>query len=512
MAQMRALERDTFAAGMGEAQLMEQAGHAVADALASWLPRTERRTLLVLVGKGNNGGDALIAARRLHERAGMAVRLCLLADRGRDPWSEWAEVSGVGRVVHSPRNGERLERWLDEADVVLDGLLGIGARLPLSGALATMLQTVAERRPAGQRRVAIDVPTGVDADTGRADARAFRADVTLATGPAKSGTLIHPGAEYAGRVVPLSIGLRREPLDDVARIGPREAAAFLPPRPDDSHKGTYGKVLVIAGSERYTGAAYLTSTAAVRAGAGLVTLAAPPSVRLAVTPRSPETTFLPLREDPSTPGALTTGHLGALLDALPGYDALVIGPGLGTAPATRELVALLTERLAAMDNAPRVLIDADGLNALASRGAWARSTAGPWVLTPHPGEMGRLIGRDSAAVQNDRLATATARAAEWGQVVVLKGAPSIIAAPDGAVRLTPFANDALAVAGTGDVLSGTIGALLAQGVEPFAAAVSGSYVHGLAGELWRGARGSAGLPAGALAEQLPAAFDTLRRC
>ncbi|HEU5316754.1 MAG TPA: NAD(P)H-hydrate dehydratase [Chloroflexota bacterium] len=512
VAEMRALERATFAAGVSEARLMDQAGSAVADALAAWLPRTERRTLLALVGKGNNGGDALIAARRLHERCGMTVRLYLLSDRAADPLLEWAEAGGAERAVHSPRSGARLRAWLEEADVVLDGVLGIGARLPLGGALASVLETVDRHRPTGQRRVAVDVPTGVDADTGRADARAFRADLTLVTGPAKPGLLIHPGAAHAGRVVPLDIGLRADASGDrLARLDDAQVASLLPARRDDSHKGTYGKLLVVAGSARYTGAAYLTSAAAVRAGAGLVTLAAPRDVKEAVAGQSPETTFLPLADDPAAPGALTPGHLGTLLDAAAGYDAVVMGPGQGAAPQTRELVALMTERLAMLDPAPRLLIDADGLNALAARGEWARPQGGPWVLTPHPGEMARLSGLQADAVQRDRLGLAAAKAAEWGQVVVLKGAPSIVAAPGGAVRLTPFANASLAVAGTGDVLSGTIGALLAQGVEPFAAAAAGSYVHGLAGELWRAAHGSAGLPATGLLELLPSALDRLRR-
>jgi NAD(P)H-hydrate epimerase len=528
--EMRALERAAIRAGTSEADLMSAAGRVVADALAAWLPRTDRRRLLVLAGKGNNGGDALIAARHLHERYGMRVTLYLLAERKADPLLDWAGASkphaGVGRgagvrrerdtgaietLVHTAGRQNTLRTRLDAADVVLDGILGIGARLPLEGAIADVLDVLGRHRPPGQRRVAVDVPTGIDADTGQADPRALHADLTLATGPAKPGLFIHPGAGHAGRVMSLDIGLSDDSAERAARLTAHSVAGLLPTRCDDSHKGTYGKLLVIAGSARYFGAAALTATAAVRSGAGLVTLAAPADVRHAVASQSAEITYLPLPDDPAAPGCLTPGHLGQLLDAARGYDALALGPGLGVEPATRRLVTLLAEHLAADERGPRCVIDADALNALASVDQADRPhpRAARWVLTPHPGEMARLRGLEPAAVQGDRLRTALDAAREWRQSVVLKGAPSLVAAPDGRLRLSPFANAALAVAGTGDVLTGLIGALLSQGLDPFDAAAAGTFVHGLAGELWRTEYGSAGLAATDLAHRLPAALQHL---
>jgi len=513
VAEMRSAEQRAIAAGTTNEMLMERAGGAIAEALVAWLPRTEARRLLVLVGKGNNGGDALIAARHLQHRYGMRPWLYLIAARAGDPLLRFAAETGVEVVTHSGDSHPKLREWLSEADVVLEGVLGIGQRLPLAGAVAEVMAICRDVRPPGQRRISVDVPTGVEADTGQVDKCAFAAHLTLATGPAKPGLLIHPGGEYAGRVKSLDIGLSHAVAEDgIARLTAAEVASLLPPRPDDSHKGTYGKLLVVAGSARYVGAASLTAAAAIRSGAGLVTLAAPAHVRDAISGRGPEITFLPLPDDPASPGNLTPGHLGQLLDAVSGtvYTAIAIGPGLGAAPETRKLVTLLTGRLGRVEEAPRLVIDADGLNALSDGGEWTRPRDARWVLTPHPGEMGRLSGVDAKSVQADRLGLAGQKAREWGQIVVLKGAPAVIASPDCRIRLNAFANAALATAGTGDVLTGVIAGLLAQGVAPFEAACAGSYVHALAGELWRAAHGAAGLPASALAEQLPLAMDRIR--
>jgi ADP-dependent NAD(P)H-hydrate dehydratase / NAD(P)H-hydrate epimerase len=513
--EMRALEQQAMQAGTSEAELMERAGTAVAEALVSWLPRTAGRRVLVLTGRGNNGGDALIAARWLRDRHGARPLVYLAASREADPLLRWTEAGDVPVLVHSYETAGTLREWLAQADIVLDGLLGIGARLPVTGAIGEVLAACQEISPSGQRRVAVDIPTGVQADTGQADDRAFRAHLTLATGPAKPGLFIAPGAEHAGRVRALDIGLavdeESEESARVYRMGAPEVAALLPSRSDDSHKGTFGKLLIIAGSDRYVGAAYLTGAAAVRVGAGLVTLAVPAHAQMAIAGASPEMTFLPVPDDPAAPGRITPAHLDMLGEAVTGYDAVAIGPGLGPAPETQRFVQLLVDRLASDDKAPPLVIDADGLNALASADGWVSPETPRWVLTPHPGEMGRLTKTSAKEVQSDRLTVARIWAAKWRQVVVLKGAPSIVARPDGGAHLSVFANAALAIAGTGDVLTGAIAGLLAQGLEPYDAAVAGAYLHGLAGELWRSAHGAAGLPASELAAYLPPAQNSLRR-
>ncbi|MGI8423658.1 MAG: NAD(P)H-hydrate dehydratase [Chloroflexota bacterium] len=512
VSEMRALESRTFNAGTSERALLEQAGSAVASGVADYLPRTERRLLLALLGKGNNGGDAAIAARHLRAYHGMRAVLYLVGPRPDDPLLEWTESSEVETIVHGPQSITRLGALLLDAAVVLDGILGIGARLPLDGVIAEVLDACRATRPAAQRRIAVDIPTGVDADSGQADERAFRADLTLATGPAKPGLLIHPGAAFAGRVRTLDIGLvDPDPHGATRRLDASDVARLLPRRPDNSHKGTYGKVLVVGGSDRYVGAPLLAGGAAIRAGAGLVTLAVPAAVRNTLAGPSPETTYLPLADDPAAPGRLTPGHLGPLLDAARSVGAVAIGPGLGAEPETRRVVMLLLERLG--KDGPPVVLDADGLNALAGTPAdeWPSPSESRWVLTPHPGEMARLAGVDNPAVQRDRLTLARAKAREWGQVLVLKGAPSIIGSPDGQSRLSAFANAALAAGGTGDVLTGIIAALIAQGLSPFDAACAGAHVHGLAGELWRAEHGAAGMPASALIELIPRAMRNVRQ-
>ena len=514
-AEMRALEQRAFAAGVAESDLMETAGAGVGREAAAWLGWRgpgDGRLVLVLAGRGNNGGDAIIAARTLARAFGAAVAIYLVAAREGDPLLAWTEGAGVLLATHgTPGADGSLRRWLGDAAVVLDGILGIGGRLPLEGPVAEILAVCREVAPAGQRRVAVDVPTGVQADTGQVDEVAFRAHLTLTTGPAKVGLFIHPGAAHAGRIRSVDIGV--VPEDEPPTLWRQEAAGVagtLPARPDDSNKGTYGKVLVVAGCERYIGAAGLAARAAVRAGAGLVTLAVPEAVRRAIAGSGLETTYLALPPDPDAPGALGAANAGAILEAAAGYDALAIGPGIGDHPSTHRLILALAAGLAEGDDSPPAVIDADALNALSLAGDWPRPGRLRWVLTPHPGEMGRLRRKSVREVQADRLATARGAARDWGQAVLLKGAPSIVAAPDGRACLSVFANAALASAGSGDVLTGAVAALLAQGLDPFAAAGAGSYLHGLSGERWRARHGDAGLAAAHLAEDLPGAARALR--
>ncbi|MDQ3700568.1 MAG: bifunctional ADP-dependent NAD(P)H-hydrate dehydratase/NAD(P)H-hydrate epimerase, partial [Chloroflexota bacterium] len=266
-AEMRDLEHRAFSRGVSETVLMERAGSGVAHGAADWLGKVRGRCLLTLAGSGHNGGDAIIATRVLRLEYGAEPRLFLTADRGADPLLEWARQAGIPLTTMDAADGglETLRRWIAEADIVLDGVLGIGGRLPLHGHIAAVLQACRDVAPRRQRRIAVDVPTGVQSDTGQADERAFRAQLTLATGPAKPGLFIHPGAEHAGRVRAVDIGVAAtDEAPPVMRLEATAVARALPQRPDDSHKGTYGKVLVVAGSASYVGAAYLAGAAAVR--------------------------------------------------------------------------------------------------------------------------------------------------------------------------------------------------------------------------------------------------------
>jgi NAD(P)H-hydrate epimerase len=399
-----------------------------------------------------------------------------------------------------------LEGLLSGADTVVDAVLGTGKARPLQGAFGEALLMVSKVRRArpGLKLVAIDLPSGVDADTGAVDPATPRADLTLTLGLPKRGLYSPPGAEMAGRVEVVDLGL--PPAEDVATelLTPSWAAGALPPRPATAHKGTFGRLLVVAGSARYVGAAYLACMGACRVGTGLVTLAGPASLHPILAAKLTEATHLPLPE--ASPGYLSAEATGPLSEELPRYGALLIGCGLGQQPGTADFIKSLLPHLA---DTPSVW-DADGLNNLTSIPSWPQLLPQEAVLSPHPAEMGRLCGLSVEDIQKDRMELSRDMARRWQKVVVLKGAYSVIASPKGLVRLSPFANPALASAGTGDVLAGAVAGLLAQGLSPFDAAALGVYLHGLAGEMVREGMGATGTLASDLLPVLPRAMQRLQ--
>jgi hydroxyethylthiazole kinase-like uncharacterized protein yjeF len=504
--QMRAIEAAAFATGVTQAGLMETAGRGVAEAVARRLGGARAKRILVLVGPGNNGGDGLVAARYLHDE-GADVRVLLLAQRPADDPNLAAvqELDIDLMALDEATAGDVVTHNLQRCDAVIDAVLGTGRQRPLDAVVARTLGGLAERRCP---LFAVDLPTGVNSDTGAADPNAASADVTFTLGYSKLGLHLLPGSTYAGEVEVLDIGL--DPLlgngIDVEIMTSQWAREALPERPLVSNKGTFGRVMVLAGSASYTGAATLCCLGALRAGAGLVTLACIPAVRAAVAAQLPEVTYLLLPEDE---GAASGEAASVIARGLEGYDVLLIGPGLGQSAGVRTAVrGLLTS--AAPADLP-VVIDADGLNALVRVSRWHESIACKAILTPHPGELGRLTGKRVAEVQADRLAIARECAATWGQTVILKGAETVIAGAEGGVKLSPFANAALATAGTGDVLAGAIAGLLAQEVDRFTAAALGVYLHGAAAELYADTYGSAGLLASELGAGIARAAATLRR-
>ncbi len=529
VAEMRALEQAAFARGTTPAALMETAGVGVARVLRRWLgsgptvntpsgPPSRRtladETLLFLIGSGNNGGDGLIVARALAPYA-RATRVYLVRDRGDDPLVAAAQAAGaVVQPATTDAGRNRLTAWLRAASVVVDAILGIGAVPPLRGPAQEVLAAVRNtRRGTWPRTVAVDVPSGIDSDSGRADPVAFAADTTISTGPAKLGLYLPPAAGLVGRIQNVDLGLSAEtltavPVSTVLATAPA-LAAQLPPRPSFSHKGTFGKALVVGGCGQYTGAPGLAARAAGRVGAGLVSLGLAASIQPIVGAALLDATYWPLPE--GAPGSLGPPAAAPLLAAAEGYDAVLVGPGLGRAPGVDEFVAAVMRDLAGVREQPQgIVVDADALNALAGTAIWSELAPGRCILTPHPGEMARLVGCSVAAVQAQRIPIAREAAQRWQQIVVLKGAPTVVATPDGLVTVLPFANPALATAGTGDVLAGTIVGLLAQGVPPHAAAWLGVWLHGAAGERVRAQVGVDGAAASDLLPQLPAAIRYLR--
>jgi NAD(P)H-hydrate epimerase len=506
VAEMRALEAAAVEAGISERQLMEEAGLAVAQEAWMQLGTLEGRRICILAGPGNNGGDGIVAARHLFDwGAGVAI---YIPRRRRDPAlvDDLAPREIVVLAGEEDPGRSRLQEALSGADLVIDALMGIGQARPLdpseplAEALAHLRATRAGYAP--PKLLAVDLPTGVNADTGEVDPLTVPADLTVTFGLPKIGMYQDAAAEVIGRVQVIDIGIPKSAQEAVKLelLTSRSAKGWLPPRPASGNKGTFGKVLVVGGSRRYVSAPRLAAAAAYRAGAGLVTIACPAECVAAVAPALAEATWLP--QGSSASGGLPGESALSLRPQWRGFEAAVIGPGMGNDDDTRALVWAILPDLAAEALAGCVL-DADALNALATMADAPGRVPTNAILTPHPGEMARLLGTSVPEVQRDRMGSARRAAERYGCVVVLKGANTVVAAADGRVALSPFANALLATAGSGDVLAGGIAGYLAQGVEPFIAAALGVYVHGACGEALREEYGDAGLLASELADRWP---------
>jgi NAD(P)H-hydrate epimerase len=507
MRRMDALTIERF--GVPGATLMERAGIGAAAIILDRFPHVRKHGVVVLAGKGNNGGDGFVVARALKKkRVRVDVILAVAASdvRGdaRAKLHAWQRAGGKAQIVTADKL-EPLARALGRAGCVVDALFGTGLSGEITGLPAELIAMV---NAAGLPTVALDVPSGLDADRGVPLGIAIEAELTIAFAAPKIGTIVHPGARYAGEVAVVDIGLAEEA---VRAVGPRaeavtaaDAARILRPRDPEAHKGTHGHLAVVAGSLGKTGAAILAARAATRAGAGLVTVGCASVVLPIVAGGIVEAMTWPLPDDGA--GAIAYGDGQAFEKLLADKRAATVGPGIGTGPEREALI----RRLATTRSLPLVF-DADALTCLGVLGPRHErpSHGAPLVLTPHPGEMSRLIGDDTATIQADRLAAARKAAAAYDAVVVLKGARTVTAAPDGRVWINLSGNPGLAAGGTGDVLAGIIGALLAQGYAPEDAAVLGVFLHGHAADRIAERRGMIGLVASDLIEELPPAMLAL---
>ena len=516
---MAAIEQASERVGVSVDTLMENAGLAVAQAARKELGGAAGARVAVLVGPGNNGADGLVAARRLR-RWGAEVACCLLTRRPEsDPKLELARQSGVD-IISSP-DGNALMRLLGRSRLVIDAVLGTGRSRPLSGPVRDAMHALQRIRrvpigpePAqGPLLLALDLPTGLDADTGEVDPACPYFDATLALGYPKSGLLRFPGAERTGRLrvldIGVPVGLPEEQSVDVEMLTPKWVAAHLPPRPLDSHKGAYGHALVVAGSRHYVGAAWLASQASVRTGSGLTTLASPKSVYPIAAAKGAEAIHLPLPEDEH--GRMRPSATAVIRESERRFTAALVGCGMGWSEGTTEFLRRFLQEIQDRFAGLPILIDADGLNNLSGIEDWRRQANGPLALTPHPGEMSTLTGLPVAEIQADRVAVAREWAERWGVTLALKGAHTVVASPGEPVRIAPFANPGLATGGTGDVLSGVIVSLLAQGLPPPAAAAVGVCLHAAAGSSVTARLGQTGLAASDLLDALPPAIAAQRR-
>ena len=495
---MRAADRATIDGwGVPGRVLMEAAGRAAAREATGRFP-VEGRRVTVLVGTGNNGGDGLVVARDLAAR-GAAVSAAVVPGDGTPDRA--ANLDWLGRLAEAGASVEITSEPAD-ADLVIDALLGIGATGDLRGVVAEWCRW-AERQPAPV--VALDVPSGLDATTGRAAPGTPRAALTVAFGAVKTGLVLGDGPALAGEVVCVEIGIPDAELEDRAtawRAGAAWAGARLPQRAADAHKYSAGRVLAVVGSRAFTGAAVLSTAAAYRAGAGAVVAAVPEGVRHTLDGANAEVMADAQPETDS--GGIARAALGAIRQRAHAADAVLVGCGLGRDDETLAVVRSLVHTV----EAPLVL-DADGLAAFSGDADALRQRRGPLVLTPHLGELRRLLG-DDAFDPADRVEAARDLARRWDAVVVFKGMPSVVGVPDGRVVVGPPGRPALATAGTGDVLAGTVAGLLAQGLGACEAAVCGLWLGAEAARLWTDEHGAAGLVASDLLARLPSAARALR--
>jgi NAD(P)H-hydrate epimerase len=541
--EMREVERIADAHGLSYRQMMHNAGRAAAGVIVQRLASRGQPTarILVLVGPGNNGGDGLVCAAALAD-AGHTVQCYLLRPRAEDD-PVFNSVRERGIFVADAPNDLRLRvlhQLVAHADVIVDALLGTGASRPIDGALQGILHEVALRRqgdketrrqndhplsPSPSLLVSLDGPTGMNYDTGALDPATVPADLTITFHAPKRGHYCHPAAQACGELVVVPIGIEEvignwrlvnesQTITNYKLLVTLADAAFicslLPLRRLDGNKGSFGKALVIGGCADYVGAPTLSARAAYRVGAGLVAYGVPRAVQHAAAILCPEATFVPLPESDETHAPASVQRIIAW--AQTAEAALAIGPGMGQASSSGAFLdALLTQLRSASLHLKGLACDADALNLLAKMGDWPARLPSLTVLTPHPGEMSRLTGLSVAEVQADRIGNALRFAQEWGQVVLLKGAHTVIAAPDGRGAVLPFANPAMATAGSGDVLTGCIVGLMAQGLGSFDSAVCGGYLHAAAGELWRAQHGDAGMLASDLLGLLPDALHHLRQ-
>ena len=505
-AQMRRLEQATVEAGVSLDELMENAGRAVGDEVAAKLGNAAGSRIVVLVGPGNNGGDGLVAAARLAQR-GAAVEAFVVAGSG-DPARKRPAAEAAGVKVKQARDEpgiHALSRATESVDVVIDAVLGTGASRPIGDPLGGALAAVQQ---AGVPVVAVDLPTGMNADTGQFDPNGIRADLTLMLANPKIGPVIEASNGHCGEIKVLDIGIPPG-LDsglEVEWLDKQLASSLLPARPADSHKGTFGRALLVAGSPQYPGAALLATNAATRSGAGLVELATESNVYGLVVGAVPEAIYTPLAESNSRE-LDSSESARQVIDRAAAATSVLIGPGFGTSVQKSIFTRTLAKQAPGL---PPLVIDADALNILAGTYRWWETLPQSTIVTPHPGEMARLLGQSTTEVQADRLGAAKSAAEKWGVNVVLKGAATLIVSPAGRVRISPFVNAGLAKGGTGDVLAGLASGLLAQMPErPFDAASLAVYIHGLAGEVARRSKGEIGMRAGDVINAIPDAFIEL---
>lgn len=505
--QMQELDRTTIHdIGIPGIELMENAGRGTFEQIKRWYPDLITKKIVILCGRGNNGGDGFVIARRLF-REGAAVRVLLFAgiDKvtgdAKTNLHNYQQLGGVIREVIDEAEWDIVKGDIPHADLIVDALLGTGLSSEVTGLYKSAIDSI--NCLTATPVIAVDIPSGIDATTGRILGAAVRAHLTCTFGLPKRGLLIYPGAAYTGRLEVIDIGipesLVRQLVCTEFLLGKSSLKGILPCRAADAHKGTFGHVFVIAGSPGKTGAPAMAAQAAMRTGAGLVTVGVPRTLNPILEIKVTEAMTEPLPD-------FGEGFLGItawprVKDVLKGKSVIALGPGLSDRDETAQFVyRVLEEALIPL------VIDADGLNAVAKKKAVLKNIKQPAILTPHPGEMARLTGRSTQDIQQDRMESARAFSMQYGVIVVLKGARTVIAEPGGAVYINPTGNAGMASGGMGDVLTGMIAGLVAQGVAPLQASQLAVFTHGAIGDALAAERSPVGILATDLIDRIPGAL------
>lgn len=502
--EMKALDKAAIEDyGISGLVLMENAGRQVADMIRRVTGDIRGRIVTIFTGKGNNGGDGFVAARHLLNM-GAEVKVLSLVNT--------AEITGdaavnfeiwrkMGQKVYSVYQGDgnNIARLaLLNTDFIIDAIYGTGFKGKMPEKTGRIVEIL---NRSGKPVVAVDIPSGLEAGTGRVNGPCVRANYTVTFGLPKLGMFLDPGADYTGEITVADISLPGVLIEKAAPqrylITADYVKDWLPSRPSLAHKGNFGRVLIVAGSRGMTGAASLAGEAAIRSGAGLVTVAVPETLHDIMEEKLTEVMTVPLPDDGN--GSLSREAKKKILALLEDMDVLALGPGLSQSP---DVITLVRELIPSL-KIPCVL-DADALNALAGETDILNELQAPGVITPHPGEMARLMGVNPKNIQEDRIGNAVKAAADWNVVTLLKGARTVVAAPDGTVYINSTGNPGMATGGSGDVLTGMIASLIAQGMKPVRAAAAGAYLHGLAGDQAAANKGMMGLIASDIISALPA--------
>lgn len=494
--QMKIAEGNSDRAGVSYLRLMENAGEACFKRICGIVGSVEGKNVVVLSGRGNNGGDGIVIAKEIIRAGGNALVVFAVdlpnTTCSRECYNQYEQE--LKTIVYTHRE-DSVKTAISKADIIIDCVFGTGFHGTLEPKISALFGFI--NACCHGFKISIDVPSGCNSDTGEIAENAFKPDVTLTLGAVKKGLLSHGCFEFCGSIVLVDIGINEKCyLRCEAVISDRTLLEFIPERPVSSHKGTYGRLLNISGSGRYTGAALLSTKAALRTGAGLCTLATPMRVVNAIACAIPEATFLPLHQDDEC--FITEDVSEQFAEELKKATAVSIGCGLGNTDASR----ITTEYVIKNADCP-VIIDADGINSLSSDINVLKDNNGRVIITPHPAEFSRITGKTTEEIQKDRLTLAKSFAAEYGVTVVLKGVNTVIASPDGMCMVNSTGNAGLAKGGSGDVLTGIIASLAAQGTEPFFAAALGVYLHGLAADELAKKTSLAGMLPSDIAEILP---------